>query len=380
MRSRSTRTPRTHSTPRDPVGVLIEQERTRVPELVPIRHGRMLASPFGFYRGAAAVMAADLHDTPTTDLGTQLCGDAHLSNFGAYASAERRLVFDINDFDETLPGPFEWDVKRLATSFVVAGRDNDFTRKQCRKAAFVAVEQYRTAMRDFAKRSILDVWYARLEVDDALATMKASLSPRRRKRSEAGLETTEKRVAEARSRDSLQAIGKMTTVVKGRRRIASRPPLIVPIDELVGVDIDLLLTQLRSLVTDYRDTLQTRPPPLARPLRSHGCRAQGRRCRKRRHAYVDPPPRIHPRRRSVAAPGQSKPRRPRSRAMSGSRSTRTTENGSWRASTSCRRRATSSSDGSGRSTSSAGSMITTTCGSCGTGRRPSTSTRCDRKA
>ena len=242
---------------RDPVGVLIDQERTRVPELVPIRHGRMLSSPFGFYRGAAAVMAADLNDTPTTDLRAQLCGDVHLSNFGAYASAERRLVFDINDFDETLPGPFEWDVKRLATSFVVAGRDNGFTRKQCRKAAFAAVEQYRTAMRDFATRSILDVWYARLEVDDALATFKASLSRRRRKQSEAGLEATEKRVARARSRDSLQAIGKMTTVVNGRRRIASRPPLIVPIDELAGVDIDLLLTQLHSLVTDYRETLQT---------------------------------------------------------------------------------------------------------------------------
>ena len=242
---------------RDPVGVLIDQERTRVPELVPIRHGRMLSSPFGFYRGAASVMAADLHDTPTTDLRAQLCGDAHLSNFGVYASAERRLVFDINDFDETLPGPFEWDVKRLATSFVVAGRDNGFTRKQCRKAAFAAVEQYRTAMRDFATRSILDVWYARLEVDDALATFEASLSRRRRKQSEAGLEATERRVARARSRDSLQAIGKMTTVVHGRRRIASRPPLIVPIDELAGVDIDLLLTQLHSLVTDYRETLPT---------------------------------------------------------------------------------------------------------------------------
>ena len=167
------------------------------------------------------------------------------------------MVFDINDFDETLPGPFEWDVKRLATSFVVAGRDNGFTTKQCRKAARGAVEQYRTAIRDFATLSILDVWYARLEVDDALATFKASLSPRRRKRSEADLEATEKRVAKARSRDSLQAIGKMTTVVHGRRRIASRPPLIVPIDELAGVDIDLLLTQLHSLVTDYRDTLQT---------------------------------------------------------------------------------------------------------------------------
>jgi len=244
-------------TARDPVAVLIEQERTRVPDLVPIRHGRMLSSAFAFYRGAAAVMAADLHATPTTTLRAQLCGDAHLSNFGAYASVDRRLVFDINDFDETLPGPFEWDVKRLATSVVVAGRDNGFTMKQCRQAALAVVEQYRTAMRDFATRSILDVWYARLDVDEVLATLKASLSPRKRKESLTGLDVTEKRLAKARSRDSLQAIGKMTTVVNGRRRIVSRPPLIVPIDELAGIDIDLLLAQLHRLVTEYRDTLQT---------------------------------------------------------------------------------------------------------------------------
>jgi uncharacterized protein (DUF2252 family) len=242
---------------RDPVAVLIEQEHTRVPDLLPIRHGRMLSSAFAFYRGAAAVMAADLRHTPTTTLWAQLCGDAHLSNFGAYASPERRLVFDINDFDETLPGPFEWDVKRLATSLVVAGRDNGLTKKQCRKAALAAVEQYRTAMHDFATRSILDVWYARLDVDDVLTAFKASLSPRKRKQSAASIEATERHVAKARTRDSLQAIGKLTTVVNGRRRIASRPPLIVPIDELAGVDIDRLLAQLHSLVADYSDTLQT---------------------------------------------------------------------------------------------------------------------------
>ncbi len=137
---------------RDPVALLLSQAETRVPDLVPIRHGRMLVSPFTFYRGAALVMAADLHSTPTPGLRTQLCGDAHLSNFGAYASPERRLVFDINDFDETLPGPFEWDVKRLATSMVVAGRDNGFTTKQCRKVSMSAVESYRTAMRTFAPR------------------------------------------------------------------------------------------------------------------------------------------------------------------------------------------------------------------------------------
>jgi hypothetical protein len=139
---------------RDPVALLLDQDQTRVPELVPIRHGRMLVSPFTFYRGAALVMAADLDTTPTTGLQTQLCGDAHLSNFGAYASPERRLVFDINDFDETLPGPFEWDVKRLAASFAVAGRDNGFTKKQSRTATLTAVESYRTAMQGFAAQPI----------------------------------------------------------------------------------------------------------------------------------------------------------------------------------------------------------------------------------
>src|SRR6187455_2888633 len=149
---------------RDPVGLLLSQAETRVPELVPIRHGRMLVSPFAFYRGAALIMAADLSSTTASGFQTQLCGDAHLSNFGAYASPERRLVFDINDFDETLAGPFEWDIKRLAASFVVAGRANGFTKKQYRKATLAAVETYRTAMRDFATQPILTVWYAHLEI------------------------------------------------------------------------------------------------------------------------------------------------------------------------------------------------------------------------
>ena len=131
---------------RDPVGLLLEQEKTRVPELLPIRHGRMLVSPFTFYRGAALPMAADLATTPTSGLRVQLCGDAHLSNFGAFASPERRLVFDVNDFDETLPGPFEWDVKRLAASLAVAGRDNGFGGKARRKIVLAGVERYRKAM------------------------------------------------------------------------------------------------------------------------------------------------------------------------------------------------------------------------------------------
>jgi uncharacterized protein (DUF2252 family) len=242
---------------RDPVALLLGQAESRVPELVPIRHGRMLVSPFTFYRGAALVMAADLDTTPTSGLRSQLCGDAHLSNFGAYASPERRLVFDINDFDETLPGPFEWDVKRLAASLVVAGRDNGFTRKQCRKVTLAGVESYRTAMRAFAGQTILAVWYAHLNIEEALAELKSGLSARRLKKGKADIKAAEASLAKAHSRDSLQATAKLTTVTGGRRRIVSDPPLIVPIDELTGFDIDRQLDQLRSLVAAYRETLQS---------------------------------------------------------------------------------------------------------------------------
>jgi uncharacterized protein (DUF2252 family) len=242
---------------RDPVALLLGQAETRVPELVPIRHGRMLVSPFTFYRGAALVMAADLDTTPTSGLRSQLCGDAHLSNFGAYASPERRLVFDINDFDETLPGPFEWDVKRLAASLVVAGRDNGFTRKQCRKVTLAGVESYRTAMRVFVEQTILAVWYAHLNIEEALAELKSGLSARRLKKGKADIKAAEASLAKAHTRDSLQATGKLTTVTDGRRRIVSDPPLIVPLDELTGFDIDWQLDQLRSLVAAYRETLQS---------------------------------------------------------------------------------------------------------------------------
>ena len=242
---------------RDPVALLLSQAKTRVPELVPIRHGRMLVSPFTFYRGAALVMAADLHTTPTPGLRTQLCGDAHLSNFGAYASPERRLVFDINDFDETLPGPFEWDVKRLAASFFIAGRDNGFSKKQCRNITLTATGSYRTAMRTFAAQPILDVWYARLDIQDAFAEFKATLSARTLKKSKADLKAAESMNAKARTRDAMQAIGKLTTMANGRRRIVSDPPLIVPIDELPGSDRDKLFSQLDDLVAAYRGTLQS---------------------------------------------------------------------------------------------------------------------------
>jgi hypothetical protein len=169
---------------RDPVGLLLEQAMTRVPELVPVRHGRMLVSPFTFYRGAALPMAADLATTPTSGLRVQLCGDAHLSNFGAFASPERRLVFDVNDFDETLPGPFEWDVKRLAASLAVAGRDNGFSRKDRRQIELAATEGYRTAMRAFAGQHFLDVWYAHLDVEDAIAEFRSQFKAKRVKATE----------------------------------------------------------------------------------------------------------------------------------------------------------------------------------------------------
>ena len=160
---------------RDPVGLLLGQAKSRVPELVPVRHGRMLVSPFTFYRGAALPMAADLAGTPASGLRVQLCGDAHLSNFGAFASPERNLVFDVNDFDETLPGPFEWDVKRLAASFAVAGRDNGFPAKARRKITLAAAESYRTAMRAFAAQSLLGVWYAHLDIEQAIGEFQSQL-------------------------------------------------------------------------------------------------------------------------------------------------------------------------------------------------------------
>ena len=210
---------------RDPVGLLLGQAASRVPELVPVRHGRMLVSPFTFYRGAALPMAADLAGTPASGLRVQLCGDAHLSNFGAFASPERRLVFDVNDFDETLPGPFEWDVKRLAASLAVAARDNGFPAKAGRKIALAAAERYRTAMREFAVQTFLDVWYAHLDIEPVVAEFKSQVKAKRFK-------VGEKMLAKAHTADSMKALGKLTTMVDGRRRIISDPPMIVPIEEV----------------------------------------------------------------------------------------------------------------------------------------------------
>jgi uncharacterized protein (DUF2252 family) len=236
---------------RDPVGLLLSQAPSRVPELVPIRHGRMLVSPFTYYRGAALPMAADLAATPSTDLRVQLCGDAHLSNFGAFAAPDRRLVFDVNDFDETLPGPFEWDVKRLAASLTIAGRDNDFTTEQCRAGVLAAVKAYRTALREFAHMPMLGVWYARLDIDDAVRGLSSQLDAKR-------VRKTEKMLAKARTRDSMSALSKLTTVVGGQRRIISYPPLIVPVEELFSdMEADALATMINTLLGKYLGTLQS---------------------------------------------------------------------------------------------------------------------------
>ncbi len=236
---------------RNPVGLLLGQAKTRVPELVPVRHGRMLVSAFTFYRGAALPMAADLAGTPTSGLRVQLCGDAHLSNFGAFASPERRLVFDVNDFDETLPGPFEFDVKRLAASFAVAGRDNGFPAKARRKIILAAAEGYRTAMRGFAKQPLLAVWYAHLEIEQAIGEFRSQIKATRFKEAEVLL-------AKAHTRDSTQALGKLTTVVDGRRQIISDPPMIVPVEEVFSdVQADALYEQLRAVLAKYQRSLQS---------------------------------------------------------------------------------------------------------------------------
>jgi uncharacterized protein (DUF2252 family) len=236
---------------RDPVGLLLGQAESRVPELMPIRHGRMLVSPFTFYRGAALPMAADLATTPASGLRVQLCGDAHLSNFGAFASPERRLVFDVNDFDETLPGPFEWDVKRLAASLAVAGRDNGFPAKARRKIVLAAAEGYRTAMRGFAQQPFLDVWYAHLDIEPAIGEFRSQVKAKRFK-------AAEDLLAKAHSSDSTKALGKLTTVVDGRRQIISDPPMIVPIEEVFAeVQTDAIYELLRTVLGKYRGTLQS---------------------------------------------------------------------------------------------------------------------------
>jgi uncharacterized protein (DUF2252 family) len=227
----------------DPIALLEAQARDRIPDLIPIRYSRMMASPFAFMRGSAIVMANDLASTPKTGIQAQLCGDAHLLNFGAYASPERALLFDLNDFDETLAGPWEWDIKRLAASFVVAGRENGFDATDCREAAQASVASYRQRIAEFSEMRELEVWYSRVSVEE----VRGLLSDARK----ATAKKLGKSVRKARGRDSLQALSKLTRVVDGRRTIDDDPPLLVRIPE--G---DEIRAQIYAILEGYKRTLQ----------------------------------------------------------------------------------------------------------------------------
>jgi len=279
----------------DPVALLEEQDTTREPDLVPVRHGRMMVSPFTFYRGAAKIMAADLRDTPVAGLEVQLCGDAHLSNFGAFASPERVLLFDVNDFDETLPGPFEYDVKRMAASFEIAARNNGFSKADARAATLASVRAYREAMGGFAQMGTMDIWYAHLDEDELRAGIrnvvagtakqektakkaekadKQAKAPKKTEKRAAKAEkadrekekaakTAEKRaektLAKAHTRDSLQALSKLCEQVDGQYRIVSQPPIVVPARDLAatyGMSSDQVMPAIHEQFRAYRATLQ----------------------------------------------------------------------------------------------------------------------------
>jgi uncharacterized protein (DUF2252 family) len=234
---------------RSPVEVLGDQIPSRVPELVPLRHERMLASPFAFYRGAAAIMAGDLARTPTSGLAVQLCGDAHLANFGMFASAERTLVFDINDFDETCPGPWEWDLKRLATSLVVAGQANGLSEKQTRRVVVAAVTRYRDAMTGFAAIGNLALWYSRVDIDQAMLLFGEQLD-------EAMVARIDKTVAKAQRRNHLRALTKLTEVVDGQRRIIADPPVVVPVSQLTeGMAREEIESSVKGVLGHYAQSL-----------------------------------------------------------------------------------------------------------------------------
>jgi uncharacterized protein (DUF2252 family) len=253
----------------DPVALLEQQNRNRDPDLVPVRHGRMMVSPFTFYRGAAKVMAADLKDTPVAGLDAQLCGDAHLSNFGAFASPERTLLFDLNDFDETLPGPFEYDVKRMAASFTIAGRNNGFPPADAQAATLASVTAYREAMAEFAQMPTMDVWYAHLPEDElmtsiratvaqAAATAKGKKAKQAKKKAEKAEKRAERTVEKAHTRDSLQALSKLGEVVDGRYQIVSEPPVVVPARDLAatyGLSAGALGRVIRQQFRAYRASL-----------------------------------------------------------------------------------------------------------------------------
>jgi uncharacterized protein (DUF2252 family) len=233
----------------DPVKVLTEQARGRLTELLALRYGRMLVSPFSFYRGAAAIMANDLAGTPTSGFHVQLCGDAHLSNFGTFSSPERELLFDINDFDETLPGPWEWDVKRLAASVCIAGRDREFGNKDIAGAVLATVAAYRKAMNAFTEQGNLDVWYGRVDVDELSRLFTEGVDVKRMK-------VLERELERGRLNTCVKALGKLTTIVDGKVCFLHKPPLLVPVDNLLsGDDREDAEDNLKELLTGYRNTL-----------------------------------------------------------------------------------------------------------------------------
>jgi uncharacterized protein (DUF2252 family) len=260
----------------DPVALIEEQDATRMPGLVPVRHGRMMVSPFTFYRGAAKIMAADLAVTPVAGLEAQLCGDAHLSNFGAFASPERRLLFDLNDFDETLPGPFEYDVKRMSASFTVAGRNNGFSKADTREATLASVTSYRAAMASFAQMRTMDIWYAHLDEDQVMAAARSGiagltktakkgtkadrkLAERRTKEAKKAAKRGKKAAEKAHTRDSLQALSTLGELVDGQYRIVSQPPIVIPARDLAilsGTSPDDLDRVVRQQFQAYRATLR----------------------------------------------------------------------------------------------------------------------------
>jgi len=260
----------------DPVALLEEQDLTREQDLVPVRHGRMMVSPFTFYRGGAKIMAADLKDTPVAGLNAQLCGDAHLSNFGLFASPERRLLFDLNDFDETLPGPFEWDVKRMAASFMIAARNNGFSKAEARAATQASVTAYREAMADFAKMPTMDIWYSHLDEDELRASLRSALAGRKKevkgakgkkgkkdgeqeKLAKRAQKVADQTTAKAHTRDSLSALSKLGELAGGQYQIVSQPPVIIPARDLAatyGLSPDEVMPVIRDQFRAYRATLQ----------------------------------------------------------------------------------------------------------------------------
>ena len=247
----------------DVIALLEAQNATREPDLVPVRHGRMMVSPFTFYRGAAKIMAADLESTPRAGLSVQLCGDAHLSNFGVFASPERQMLFDLNDFDETLPGPFEYDVKRMSASFTIAARNNGFSKGEARDATIASLNAYRAAMAEFAEMSTMDIWYAHLSEQTLMAAIEtfvgASKDKSQKKLTKEGAKRAKKAAEKARTRDSLQALSKLGELVDGRYRIVSQPPIVVPARELpatYGVSAEELQHAIHEAFRAYRATLQ----------------------------------------------------------------------------------------------------------------------------